>query len=161
MRNAWAEWPDRVDRTALGTIRRGADTVRVSVAAPRLRDRSLRLQLDARRRELVDEISRDAAEVALAPEARGEDLTSSQHPADVASDLDQRERLVAQTGTERVRLVAVDDALARLAAGSYGLCVDCGAEIPLERLIALPQAARCIACQQRGERSHGTGHARR
>lgn len=74
---------------------------------------------------------------------------------------EQLERLVAQTGTEHVRLAAVDDALARLAAGSYGLCVDCGAEIQLERLIALPQAARCITCQQRGERSRGTGHARR
>lgn len=125
------------------------------------RDVSLREQLDAQRRELIDEISRVAAEVALAPEARGEDLTASQHPADVASDLEQRERLVAQTRTERIRLFAVDGALARLAAGSYGLCVDCGAEIQLERLIALPQAARCIACQQRGERSHGTGHARR
>lgn len=125
------------------------------------RDVSLREQLDARRRELVDEISRVAAEVALAPEARGEDLTASQHPADVASDLEQRERLVAQTSTERVRLAAVDDALARLAAGTYGLCVDCDDEIQLERLIALPQASRCITCQQRGERSHGARYAHR
>lgn len=125
------------------------------------REQSLRERLDARRRELIDEIARHAAEVALAPEARGEDLTSSQHPADVASDLDQRERLVAQTGTERVRLVAVDGALARLDAGTYGLCVDCGGEIQLERLIALPQAARCFECQERDERSQGARHARR
>ena len=125
------------------------------------RDVSLREQLDAQRRELVDEISRVAAEVALAPEARGEDLTASQHPADVASDLEQRERLVAQTSTERIRLFAVHDALARLAAGSYGLCVDCGAEIQLERLIALPQTAQCIACQHLDERSRGARYARR
>ncbi len=125
------------------------------------RDVSLRDQLDARRRALVAEISRVAAEVALAPEARGEDLTASQHPADVASDLEQRERLVAQTSAERVRLVAVDDALARLAAGAYGLCVDCRAEIQLERLIALPQAARCISCQQSDERGSGARYARR
>lgn len=137
-------------------------TIRLPRAeAASARERSLRERLDARRRELIDEIARVAAEVALEPEARGEDLTPSQHPADVASDLEQRERLVAQTGTERVHLAAVDDALARLAAGRYGLCVDCVGEIPLERLIALPQAARCVACQQREERSHGARYARR
>jgi DnaK suppressor protein len=46
-------------------------------------------------------------------------------------------------------------ALARLDAGEYGLCIDCGTEIPRERLHAQPFASRCIACQQRHER--GTG----
>lgn len=49
-------------------------------------------------------------------------------------------------------LRAIDDALARIEAGSYGACVDCGAPIAPERLDAVPQAARCIDCQRRVER---------
>ena len=107
--------------------------------------------LAQRRRELAEELAHDVAEAALPPEARGEDVTPSQHPADVASDLDERERLVAQITAERIRLASVDDALARLDTGTYGTCIDCGSAIPLERLMALPQAARCIGCQLRDE----------
>ncbi|HYF57648.1 MAG TPA: TraR/DksA C4-type zinc finger protein [Burkholderiaceae bacterium] len=46
-------------------------------------------------------------------------------------------------------------ALARLEAGDYGTCVDCGEEIPSARLEARPFAARCIACQERAERVGG------
>ena len=116
------------------------------------RARSLGERLARRRRELAAELAQDAAEVALPPDARGEDLTPSQHPADVASDLEQRERLVAQVTAERIRLASIDDALARLGTGTYGTCIDCGNAIPLERLVALPQAARCIDCQRRDER---------
>jgi len=40
----------------------------------------------------------------------------------------------------------------RIAEGGYGVCIDCGAEIPLQRLRAKPEAVRCIACQQQVER---------
>lgn len=127
-------------------------TTTTIVDTPGPRERSLRERLIQRRREVADELARDMAEVALAPDARGEDLTPSQHPADVASDLEQRERLVAQTTADQARLTSIDDALTRLGAGAYGRCVDCGEAIPLERLAALPHAARCIGCQQRDER---------
>lgn len=39
----------------------------------------------------------------------------------------------------------------RLAAGTYGICVDCGAAIAFERLLAYPTAKRCIACQRERE----------
>src|SRR3954468_11529822 len=54
------------------------------------------------------------------------------------------EVLVAQQ--ERVR-----EALARLDAGTYGRCVECGKELPDERLEARPEAERCVDCQQRAE----------
>ena len=38
-------------------------------------------------------------------------------------------------------------ALARKAQGTYGLCEDCGRKIGEERLEALPDATRCLACQ--------------
>jgi RNA polymerase-binding transcription factor DksA len=45
-------------------------------------------------------------------------------------------------------------ARARLAAGSYGLCAGCGADIAYERLEAYPTAARCIRCEARHEKTH-------
>lgn len=45
-------------------------------------------------------------------------------------------------------LSEVSQALLRIADGSYGICLNCGAEIPERRLNALPWAALCLSCQQ-------------
>lgn len=37
----------------------------------------------------------------------------------------------------------IDAALQRIEDGSLGICIDCGGEIPIERLYALPFALRC------------------
>lgn len=42
-------------------------------------------------------------------------------------------------------------AYTRIQSGDFGVCVDCGAEIPVQRLLASPTAMRCMACQQRHE----------
>jgi len=39
------------------------------------------------------------------------------------------------------------DALRRIEQGSYGICSDCGAEVPAERLHSQPLALRCVECQ--------------
>jgi DnaK suppressor protein len=41
----------------------------------------------------------------------------------------------------------------RIAAGSYGVCTDCGASIGYKRLEAYPTAKRCLACQQAYEKT--------
>ena len=41
----------------------------------------------------------------------------------------------------------IDAALARIARGTYGVCVHCGVDIPAERLEFRPFAAGCVACQ--------------
>ncbi len=46
----------------------------------------------------------------------------------------------------------VDAALARIADGTFGICIDCGQPIPDKRLEALPASARCIECQSKSER---------
>lgn len=46
-------------------------------------------------------------------------------------------------------------ARARLHTPDYGVCADCGADIPYVRLEALPAATRCVACQARVERAPG------
>jgi RNA polymerase-binding transcription factor DksA len=42
---------------------------------------------------------------------------------------------------------------ARLAAGRYGICTDCGAAIGYARLSAYPTAKRCLKCQEQREKS--------
>lgn len=49
-------------------------------------------------------------------------------------------------------LEEVDDALARHDAGTYGVCVGCGTEIPPERLEARPTAVLCVGCAERAGR---------
>lgn len=46
--------------------------------------------------------------------------------------------------------VEVDAALARVDAGTYGICVACGRPIAPGRLEVRPMATRCIACAEAG-----------
>jgi DnaK suppressor protein len=48
-------------------------------------------------------------------------------------------------------LTDVEAALARLADGTYGECIDCGVPIPYARLSAYPAAKRCVGCQEIAE----------
>jgi DnaK suppressor protein len=85
--------------------------------------------------------------------------------ADVAADhFGQPEDSRAQVASERelefalgeretAELTAIAAALARIGAGTYGLCADCGITIPAARLKASPEAQRCIPCQQRAEQT--------
>jgi RNA polymerase-binding protein DksA len=49
----------------------------------------------------------------------------------------------------------IDEALARLSRGEYGVCASCGLRIPASRLAANPAAQRCIRCQAMAERKVG------
>lgn len=113
---------------------------------------TLRERLEQMRSTLRAQVAADATVLARDVDARGEDTTPSQHPADVASDLYAREELVADELTLEHELAAVEEALGRIADGTYGICVDCGREIAVERLDARPQALRCINCQRVADR---------
>lgn len=53
--------------------------------------------------------------------------------------------------SESRELRSIDNALERIREGSYGVCGDCGSNIPQARLQALPEATLCIRCQQQSE----------
>jgi DnaK suppressor protein len=55
---------------------------------------------------------------------------------------------IAQLSSELDELRAIDVALKRIENGSYGECVECGAAVPIARMIALPTASTCLACQR-------------
>jgi RNA polymerase-binding transcription factor DksA len=74
-----------------------------------------------------------------------------QHPADSGTEmhdqeLDETRDMLLADEAERVEL-----ALKRLASGDYGKCVDCGKDIPADRLEAIPESVRCIEDQARWE----------
>jgi DnaK suppressor protein len=99
----------------------------------------IRAALVAERARLLEEIG----EAIVAP---GQMTYGSQAAA--ASQVFAQQRDLALRDRADQQLEFVDEALARLDAGTFGRCVRCGKAIPLERLEALPWAARCIDCQR-------------
>jgi DnaK suppressor protein len=81
----------------------------------------------------------------------GELTTLDQHPADSGTSLADADREEASLEVLTAQQERVKAALARVAAGTYGRCVDCGRELPDERLDARPEAERCVDCQQKAE----------
>ncbi|WP_374412504.1 TraR/DksA family transcriptional regulator [Hydrogenophaga sp.] len=87
-----------------------------------------------------------AEAAANARETESDDWAQADAERDLAFALEER---------ESAELVAIDDALKRVADGSYGLCVDCGESIAAARLHANPVAMRCLGCQDKAEHASG------
>src|SRR5579883_1271425 len=75
---------------------------------------------------------------------------------DLASEERDREISFILSDRERAKIGSIEDALARIADGSYGVCESCGLEIGEERLEALPFTRLCRDCQQDMEREART-----
>jgi DnaK suppressor protein len=114
----------------------------------------LQAELELRQRHLDQTLSahrQGATRVEHAHEWLAQDEeSSSRHAMDREVDL-------ALSDLDTAELGAVSRALARLREGGYGVCVDCGVEIPFDRLKVEPQAERCVPCESRREQpsSHG------
>lgn len=102
--------------------------------------------------QLLGELERSAA-VLRAPAGgdNGELSVLDQHPADSGTALADADREEAGLEVIERQKERVRKALARIDDGTYGRCVDCGRELPDERLEARPEASRCVDCQQRAE----------
>lgn len=53
------------------------------------------------------------------------------------------------------RLADIENAIARLDDGTYGVCTTCAEPIPPRRLEALPFATLCVPCQSQAEKRMG------
>lgn len=73
------------------------------------------------------------------------------HMADQGSATFARELDMTLEERARESLAQIDRALARIADGTYGVCVRCGDPIPEARLEAVPEAELCITCKEREE----------
>jgi DnaK suppressor protein len=102
-------------------------------------------KLLTRREELLQTIARTEEE------GRNADADPNVDLADKAANSYTKEFLFDQTNTDRSILQLVDEALRRIREGKYGACVNCGEELQLKRLEAVPWARHCVACQQKHE----------
>lgn len=66
--------------------------------------------------------------------------------AEQAVEMENSETMVALEDELSEQEREVERALARLDAGTYGKCTQCGEQVAAERLEALPAAAMCIDC---------------
>ncbi|HEY8525915.1 MAG TPA: TraR/DksA C4-type zinc finger protein [Acidimicrobiales bacterium] len=92
-------------------------------------------------------------------QAEADSLTEDREPGDVQFDEEsgegdtlavERERDLTLSAQARAAVEQIDAALAKIKAGTYGQCENCGTTIPEERLEALPYAALCVKCKSGG-----------
>ena len=108
-----------------------------------------------RRRQIVAGDVSQMADNALkksAVAASGELSVVPYHMADIGSENFEHEFLLGLIENEEEELRQIDEALKRIADGTYGVC-ECGKLIPKARLRALPYAKYCIECQRKSEKS--------
>jgi DnaK suppressor protein len=72
---------------------------------------------------------------------------------DEAQSEEEQERIALVGEAESAELTRVDAALARVAAGTYGICAGCGEPIEPRRLAASPYAVQCADCAGAGAAS--------
>jgi RNA polymerase-binding transcription factor DksA len=97
-------------------------------------------------REQVAALRAQHAGVVAASEASNADDEHDPEGATIAFERAQVQALLQQAVRTRD---ALEQALARLDAGTYGTCADCGGAIAPERLEARPDARVCIGCAGR------------
>jgi DnaK suppressor protein len=104
---------------------------------------TVKRQLETLRDELARSLNRPAAV----------DLEVFADPIDsILASIDRDVRLnhLQRTANQYREVVA---AIGRIDAGEYGICQDCEEAISPQRLSAVPQARRCVHCQERLERA--------
>ena len=115
-------------------------------------------RLERRRTELEQEIR---AKLAAARELTGSEVIDQlieggdYASADLIAALD-----IAEVQRDIAELREVNAARKRSADGQYGVCIECGEDIPPARLEAYPTAMRCTVCQSAIETRSRAQHAR-
>ena len=82
-------------------------------------------------------------------EGRLEDNASPD--ADAAEQFGHAKTSAVKNQLDR-RIIQTRKALARVKIGRYGICEECGKMIDTDRLIAYPEATRCLDCEKKRER---------
>jgi DnaK suppressor protein len=105
--------------------------------------------LTTKRREVMNQIGESIGQSLTADQQRR--LEAAMDVGDQAlMDVD-RELGISLLEMRNRKRQLIDEALARLADGTYGLCADCGVELSEKRLAVVPFAKLCVDCQSRQE----------
>jgi len=113
--------------------------------------RSIRRELETQRDALTNRISTSTRS------SKDDDHRREvfKDPFGMASITHDDEVVAAVVDTRARQVEEIDRALADIDAGRYGICRECGEDIPKARLKILPFATRCVACQGRLETGLG------
>jgi len=108
----------------------------------------VKARLDSRIREIEER--RDALKRG-GDGMRDELAHYDQHPADQGTEtfefeLEVTTEVILDWEEDRIK-----EARRALDQGRYGVCIDCGKEIPAERLAAIPETVRCVEDQRQFE----------
>jgi DnaK suppressor protein len=98
---------------------------------------------------LLAGLKRDFASTVEAADSANAD---DEHDPEGATIAYERQQVAAHIGHAQEQLRQVHEALARLDAGQYGICTDCGRPVAAGRLAARPTASTCITCAGRRPR---------
>jgi RNA polymerase-binding transcription factor DksA len=115
---------------------------------------SSRSRLEAERdrlARLIAEFEDEGLDLESEADGLGELASVSQHSADVGSETFERERDLSLLEEFRAELTEVEQAMRRIADGTYGVCVGCHAAISSDRLEVVPATRYCKHCQDRYE----------
>ena len=105
-------------------------------------------RLAQREREIEER--RDALRAGGRP--GGDELADyDNHPGDQGTETFMQEMDETTEVILDEELARVKDARRALEEGRYGICVDCGKEIPAERLEVAPESTRCVEDQRQHE----------
>ncbi|MEU6741294.1 TraR/DksA family transcriptional regulator [Streptosporangium sandarakinum] len=132
----------RADESAAGPSQDGSATWSAEELA------EVRERLAGEIEELTREIVKAESEIAARDVTDG----AGDDQADAGARTYEREREIALTLNSRDLVAQNERAIARIDAGTYGVCESCHKQIGKERLLAFPRATLCVACKQREER---------
>ncbi|MGH2500794.1 MAG: TraR/DksA C4-type zinc finger protein [Candidatus Limnocylindria bacterium] len=112
-----------------------------------------RAMLETTRADVARTLAAVTERLAVAQSESGGELSlADQHPADSATETEERELDLTRQRMFEARLRRIDAATDRIAKGTYGRCAVCGQPIPEERLEALPETPWCVKDAAREER---------
>jgi YteA family regulatory protein len=105
----------------------------------------IKQDLIARQNELINHVQDHYGMAAEFPKESMSELSNyDNHPADLGTELYEREKDLALNEHAEKELEEINEALHALEQGTYGICRECGSDIPYERLQAIPTTDRCI-----------------
>lgn len=101
-----------------------------------------RQMLIQKRKELLEDIAQLGVELDSQkhPGDQGGASNMPTHPADAGTDAYEQELSTEKLVRQRSRLAEIDEALGRVADGTFGICMGTGKPIEMKRLLASPWA---------------------
>ena len=107
-----------------------------------------RRELEARRASyLADAARATATALDLTEDGGNQDMADEDGFGEGDTLNVERDRLIVVASEAQARVAEIDAALARVEAGTYGLCEACGKPIPRARLEVVPEATLCVSCK--------------